>query len=1183
MHRTSFHRVLLILVLGLIGRDAHAADALSFFNNWFVTGDYVVGGVGLRGTGVNGWALGTINMTAVPGTEPVAAFLYWSTSEPTTTPAARIGYFNGYQIQAAVLGNPQSPNLPCYSSGGTLGLPGTAGQVYRADVLRYLPVDVNNVRQVNGNHTVKLRDSGGNGNGNLLYTNGASLVVIYRVVTPGNPAAVPLRAVVIYNGAFSMDKFSPARTQNVAGFYQASASAAAKITNIVAYGQPGFSTSLSVNGTAPNINPFVGAQGVRWDNPTYNFNLAKDASLFPASVTVGGNQTCVTWVAIVASMNVQDTDLDGLLDAWETNGLHRNTQVSPATFGGCSDYPLEPCVDLPHMGADPNVKDIFIQMDWMHGSGGTGGTDGAGTHDHIPKLGALSAVAGTFAPRGINLHFDVGTNYQGAQSACGNLPCSFIIPASKAQGGSDIDESTLVCHDAATHVCDYHQPYPILSFEFGFASVRDGNHLLNISPHFAQNRKDIFHYSLFAHALGGPFDINGHPVDPSSGLPTAVPRSYSGIAHRPGGGFMVTFGLWRSDFPGDDQVGSALAQAGTIMHELGHNLDLAHGGLSTKPNCMPNYQSVMNYLYQTRGLTDASGEHVDYSVGALPILTENSLPTGALGNPYAIRFFGPLGPSTPPASAAQLRCDGTALNGPPEVRLEGPVVGTPDWSNGTVKPGNTIPPLDVNFDGSTTGVFVDQPDWSSLNLQQIGTGYSFGGLSLGAFATDGGAYATDGGAFATDAGALATDGGVFATDGGAFATDGGAFATDGGVFATDGGAFATDGGAYATDAGDLDQTTLILSGSTGAPTGVTATNTIRSITLGWIPPDGVSQSYNIYRCAGAGCMPSASAQAYKTVNGGTTTPSFTDDVNDFTDAGPTCPPGSTCYNTIYNYAVTSVATVNSKVVESGFSQPLATSEVTHLFVIADAQTAVYGNANPTPTFKVYGDVAGSLASSAVACTYAGTPRNVGSGYVITCSGPATTSATDGVTYNTSYLTYTPGSLSITQRPITVTARASNKVYNATTGSLATPILTSGNLAYSDTVTWTETYDNPNVGNTHVMTPAGTVTDQNGGGNYNVTFVPFSPGMITPAPLTITPDGGKVKLLGQVFTLFTGTVTGLQGSDNGTATYSSAGAPAAANVGTYDITSSFSFTSGLATNYTVVTNTAVGGLTVKRHF
>ena len=274
MHRSSVYRVLPIVVLELLAPAAWASDALSFFNNWFVTGDYVVGGVGLRSKGVNGWATGNIDMgtkAVPPGAEPVAAFLYWSTSEPTTTPAARIGYFNGNKIQGVVLGNPQSPNLPCYSSGGNLGLPGTAGPVYRADVLRYLPVDAKNVRQVNGKHTVKLPDSGGNGNGNLVYTDGASLVVIYKVVTPGNLAPQPLRAVVIYNGAYSMDKHSSGMTQNVAGFYQASASAGAKITNIVANGQSFFSSPLSVNGTTLNGSPFVGAQGARWDNPTYNF------------------------------------------------------------------------------------------------------------------------------------------------------------------------------------------------------------------------------------------------------------------------------------------------------------------------------------------------------------------------------------------------------------------------------------------------------------------------------------------------------------------------------------------------------------------------------------------------------------------------------------------------------------------------------------------------------------------------------------------------------------------------------------------------------------------------------------------------------------------------------------------------------------------------------------------------
>ena len=48
-----------------------------------------------------------------------------------------------------------------------------------------------------------------------------------------------------------------------------------------------------------------------------------------------------------------------------------------------------------------------------------------------------------------------------------------------------------------------------------------------------RNRKDIFHYALFAHALGYP-----SPTDP------AQPRKTSGISDVSGGDLMVTLGLW---------------------------------------------------------------------------------------------------------------------------------------------------------------------------------------------------------------------------------------------------------------------------------------------------------------------------------------------------------------------------------------------------------------------------------------------------------------------------------------------------------------------------------------------------------------------------------------------------------------------------------------------------------------
>ena len=58
--------------------SAHAPDALKFFKNYFITGDYAVGGVGLRGLGVNGLATGSLAMSGVPkDVDIAAAFLYW--------------------------------------------------------------------------------------------------------------------------------------------------------------------------------------------------------------------------------------------------------------------------------------------------------------------------------------------------------------------------------------------------------------------------------------------------------------------------------------------------------------------------------------------------------------------------------------------------------------------------------------------------------------------------------------------------------------------------------------------------------------------------------------------------------------------------------------------------------------------------------------------------------------------------------------------------------------------------------------------------------------------------------------------------------------------------------------------------------------------------------------------------
>jgi hypothetical protein len=116
---------------------------------------------------------------------------------------------------------------------------------------------------------------------------------------------------------------------------------------------------------------------------------------------------------------------------------------------------------------------------------------------------------------------------------------------------------------------------------------------------FNWRRAGIFHYAIFAH--------------------NQLFSGSSGVAKRPGSDLIVSLGSFTS------QVGTVLDQAGTLMHELGHNLSLYHGG-DEDVNNKPNYNSVMNYDYQLTGIDtncDAAGDGVlDYSRGRLPPLRE---------------------------------------------------------------------------------------------------------------------------------------------------------------------------------------------------------------------------------------------------------------------------------------------------------------------------------------------------------------------------------------------------------------------------------------------------------------------------------------------------------------------------------------------------------------------------------
>jgi len=100
----------------------------------------------------------------------------------------------------------------------------------------------------------------------------------------------------------------------------------------------------------------------------------------------------------------------------------------------------------------------------------------------------------------------------------------------------------------------------------------------------------------------------------------------------------------QAEIAGDDMIvslqcaGRDQALANTIMHELGHNLGLLHGGFENT-NYKPNYNSVMNYKYQFPGIdtncTPPGDGVLSYSIGTRPPLVETNLnePQGVCGNP----------------------------------------------------------------------------------------------------------------------------------------------------------------------------------------------------------------------------------------------------------------------------------------------------------------------------------------------------------------------------------------------------------------------------------------------------------------------------------------------------------------------------------------------------------------------
>jgi hypothetical protein len=297
-----------------------------------------------------------------------------------------------------------------------------------------------------------------------------------------------------------------------------------------------------------------------------------------------------------------DKDGDGLFDTWETSGI---------------DVDGDGTVDLTLPGATPDHKDLFVEVDYMD-------VTGADDHTHNPlrtpdrtvlAINPMESVKTAFAnapvsnpdgTTGIRLHYFVDEA----------IPETTPLPWGTLGTGFDAIKRGVPAGDCTGR--------------FGTSGQRsDAN-----CKHILRAKRLAYRYAIFAHTLAHPRVGN------------------SGIAERGGNDFVVSLS---TSLPGPshradavrftNEYGTTFAEewsdmiAGTFMHELGHTLQLDHGGGlgidvgDREIGCKPNYLSVMNYTRQFNngGVFDGAvssvriGRTLDYSRSALPELDEGAL------------------------------------------------------------------------------------------------------------------------------------------------------------------------------------------------------------------------------------------------------------------------------------------------------------------------------------------------------------------------------------------------------------------------------------------------------------------------------------------------------------------------------------------------------------------------------
>lgn len=302
-----------------------------------------------------------------------------------------------------------------------------------------------------------------------------------------------------------------------------------------------------------------------------NDGAKHQAARWERTVAPGASLSAGMSVAISTQNSALDTDGDGLRDSWETEGL----RLADGTY-----------LPIQRWGADPDRKDLFLQVNWMKSEWETIGCDRserfaatlddfaefaacatANTKSYAPNPSLFKELEDLFGQNDINLHIDAGKHYVSESMASMNKD--------ERKGGETED-----------YTAEY----------FGGLDEQGRTDKLEAqAEHLLGARRSVFRSAL----IGTRFD-------------EGAKRNVTGLGQVNGSTFFVS-----GDVTNNDEL-----LRNTILHEFGHTLGLMHWGRETRDNTaqrfvrfvdtkdpsvefyrpgydwLGSYKSTMSYAYQ---------------------------------------------------------------------------------------------------------------------------------------------------------------------------------------------------------------------------------------------------------------------------------------------------------------------------------------------------------------------------------------------------------------------------------------------------------------------------------------------------------------------------------------------------------------------------------------------------------